>query len=110
MNITSLNAYAASPGLPFASLTEASTDAVTPPSNVGLAPPQLAAIVEAMSFQFVVQRDLDGTWSVRQRATNVPVTIRGKTLSGLTEKAAAQHAKRLNTMTTPAPLALRLQG
>ena len=23
-----------------------------------------------MSFQFVVQRDLDGTWSVRERATN----------------------------------------
>ena len=51
-----------------------------------------------MSFQFVVQRDPDGTWSVRERSTNAPVlTEESETLSGLSEKAAVQQARRLNS-------------
>lgn len=50
-----------------------------------------------MLFQFVVQRDLDGTWSVRERGTNAPVLAGDKTLSGLSEKAAVDTARRLNT-------------
>jgi hypothetical protein len=52
-----------------------------------------------MSFQFVVQRDLDGTWSVRERTTNVPAVTADKPLSGLSEKAAVQHARMLNKPT-----------
>jgi len=50
-----------------------------------------------MSFQFVVQRDPDGTWSVRERATNAPVvTGEKRPLSGLSEKEAVLHGRRLN--------------
>jgi len=49
-----------------------------------------------MAFQFVVQRDPDGTWSVRERATNARAVHRGKLLSGLSESAAVKHARRLN--------------
>ena len=54
-----------------------------------------------MAFQFVVQRDLDGTWSVRERATNAPVVTGDKPLSGLSEKAAVQHARTLNRSAQP---------
>ena len=50
-----------------------------------------------MSFQFVVPRDLDGTWSVRERGTNTTAVTNDKPLSGLSEKAAVQYARRLNS-------------
>ena len=50
-----------------------------------------------MSFRYVLQRDLDGTWSVRETATNSPALLRGSLLNGLTEKMAANHARKLNT-------------
>jgi len=55
-----------------------------------------------MSFHFVVQRDLDGTWSVRERNTNTPVVTGDKRpLSGLSEKEAVQHGRRLNRSAPP---------
>jgi hypothetical protein len=49
-----------------------------------------------MTFQFVVQRDPDGTWSVRERETNARAIDRGMNLSGLSESAAVQRAQKLN--------------
>ena len=50
-----------------------------------------------MFFRYVVQRDLDGTWSVRESATNSPALLRGSLLVGLTEKMAAGYARKLNS-------------
>ena len=49
-----------------------------------------------MSYRFVVQRDLDGTWSVREVANNSRAIYRGKLLAGLTEEVAALNARMLN--------------
>jgi hypothetical protein len=49
-----------------------------------------------MSPRYVLQRDLDGTWSVRETATNGPAILRGSPLAGLSEKMAANHARKLN--------------
>ena len=49
-----------------------------------------------MTFRYVSQRDLDGTWSVREIATNVRAIYRGKILAGLNEMAATQQARKLN--------------
>lgn len=43
-----------------------------PKLSEGVYPAPKARYRKIMSFQFVVQRDLDGTWSVRERPTNVP--------------------------------------
>jgi hypothetical protein len=53
-------------------------------------------IAARMLARYVVQRDLDGTWSVRETATNNPASLRGTALVGLSEKMAANHAKKLN--------------
>ena len=50
-----------------------------------------------MTFRYVLRRDLDGTWSVRNQETKSLTVYRSIKLVGLTEKAAAMHAKRLNT-------------
>lgn len=49
-----------------------------------------------MSLRYVVQRDLDGTWSVREVGTNVPAVLHGTPQLGLTEDLAAIRAKKLN--------------
>jgi len=49
-----------------------------------------------MSYRYVTQRDIDGTWSVREVVTNIRAIYRGKILAGLNEKAAALLARRLN--------------
>jgi len=49
-----------------------------------------------MTHRYVTQRDLNGTWSVQEVATNVRAIYRGKVLAGLDEKTAALHARRLN--------------
>ena len=49
-----------------------------------------------MTYRYVTQRDLDGTWSVREVANNGRAIYRGKLLAGLTEKVAALNAKKLN--------------
>ena len=49
-----------------------------------------------MSLRFVVQRDLDGTWSVRVAGSNDPVSLHGAPQLGLTEDLAVIRAKKLN--------------
>ena len=51
-------------------------------------------IAPEMFFRYVVQRDLDGSWSVRETATNSAVSLRGSLLVGLS--VAANHARKLN--------------
>ena len=48
-------------------------------------------------FQYVAKRDLDGSWSVRQVATKRPAVVRRTPLVGLTESAAAESARKLNS-------------
>ena len=50
-----------------------------------------------MFFRYVVQRDLDGTWSVRETATHSAALLRGSILVGLSEKMAVNHARKLNS-------------
>jgi hypothetical protein len=50
-----------------------------------------------MSARYVVQRDLDGTWSVREVASNGPVILQGTPQLGLTEDLAVIRARKLNT-------------
>ena len=52
-----------------------------------------------MTYRYVSQLDLDGTWSVREVANNTRAIYRGKLLAGLTEKDAAFNAKKLNNRT-----------
>jgi hypothetical protein len=59
--------------------------------------PENDGIARKMLLRYVVQRDLDGTWSVRETATNSPVTVRGSALVGLSEKMAASRARKLNS-------------
>ena len=49
-----------------------------------------------MSYRYVVQRDLDGTWSVREVANNSRAIYRGKLLAGLSENGAVLNAEKLN--------------
>jgi hypothetical protein len=49
-----------------------------------------------MTYRYVSQLDLDGTWSVREVANNTRAIYRGKLLAGLTEKVAVFNAKKLN--------------
>lgn len=51
---------------------------------------------EGMALRFVVQRDLDGTWSVRVSGSNDPVVLHGTPQLRLTEDLAAIRAKKLN--------------
>jgi len=54
-----------------------------------------------MIYRFVTQRDLDGTWSVREVANNSRAICRGKLLAGLTEKVAALNARNSTTDLSP---------
>jgi len=49
-----------------------------------------------MSLRFVVQRDMDGTWSVRLAGSNDVVSVHGSPQLGLTEDLAVIRAKKLN--------------
>jgi hypothetical protein len=54
-----------------------------------------------MTYRYVTQRDLDGTWSVREVGTKCRAIYRGKVLAGLSEKVAALSAKKLNDRSGP---------
>jgi hypothetical protein len=49
-----------------------------------------------MTYRYVTQRDLDGTWSVLEEGTGRYALFRGSPLAGLSEKSAAMRAERLN--------------
>ena len=49
-----------------------------------------------MSPRYVVQRDLDGTWSVRVAGSNDPVVLDGSPQLRLTEDLAVIRAQKLN--------------
>jgi hypothetical protein len=49
-----------------------------------------------MSLRYVVQRDSDGTWSIREAGSNVPAILYGTPQLRLTEDLAAIRAKKLN--------------
>jgi hypothetical protein len=55
-----------------------------------------------MTYRYVTQRDLDGTWSVREVATNSRAIYRGKILAGLAENVAAINARKLNDRSSSA--------
>ena len=50
-----------------------------------------------MSVRYVTQRDPDGTWSVREVASNRPAVLQGTPQLGLTEDRAAVRTKKLNS-------------
>jgi hypothetical protein len=49
-----------------------------------------------MSYRYVTQRDLDGTWSVREAASDNIVVLLGATQVGLSEDIAAIRTRKLN--------------
>ena len=51
----------------------------------------------SMSARYVVQRDRDATWSVREIASNNPAILKGALQVGLTEDLAAIRTKKLNS-------------
>jgi hypothetical protein len=50
-----------------------------------------------MLARYVVQRDPDGTWSVRETSTNTPAIVNSELQVGLTEARAVIRAGKLNS-------------
>jgi hypothetical protein len=51
--------------------------------------------------QYVRQRDVDGSWSVRELETNCPAILMGRLMLGLTEEDAVLHLRKFNASNGP---------